>query len=158
MFQVGKALRQAVEAANSVSNNGTITANFALFPDVLNTYSTAVSNLLSAVWGVVNTYTQAPANKLQEGQSGSYLNLWGGPSQTTSYIPTAFSAGNIPDCGGGAPWVMPTGLVYWVSPLAMTADQLGLDPVQLCLESTFNYYAASLDNSRFWRQEKPPVL
>jgi hypothetical protein len=141
MIFSGSAIQQAAEAANSINNGGTITANLALFTAATNKGSAASSSLQSAILGVVNSYITNPANNLQEGPGNGYLNLWGGPNQTNTYVPKALQPGgadvtNLPDCPNDlaeGPYSTPANLASLLPNVIKTTEQLGLGTVTACL-------------------------
>jgi hypothetical protein len=154
LIRVGTTLSQAIENANSISNAGVITANQALFTALENKSGPAILSLQNSFQALVNQYISDPSLRLGwTPPGGSYtvtLNLWGGPGQNnTTYVPGAFSAASIPDCNGGAAWVMSPNVVSIVSPVVKNAEQLGLGTASICLSFSWYWAGTSVSNDPY---------
>jgi hypothetical protein len=136
LIQVGTSLRQAIENANSSNSVGTITANQPLFTALVNKSTAQVTNLQTAIQGIADNFSHNPSIYLQEGPGNAYLDLWGGPSQTTSYVPTAFNSATLTNCPGdlgGGPYTVPANLISLIPSAIRLAGQLQLGTVTVCL-------------------------
>jgi len=83
-----------IENANSMRAGKTLKGNTTLFSAIAGKYTSAVSQLNTAIQGIVTKYdwSQSPgiANLLSYGG-----NLWGGPAQATNYTPPGMDPGVI---------------------------------------------------------------
>ncbi len=141
LIQIGTDLQQAAQNINSTRpSTGPISQNRTVFNGLTAKYNSSVSELQSAIQNFAGNFVKDPSLKL-----GNTLTLWGGPGQSNSYIPAAFSAGNIPACNGSGSYFMPANLVSVVSPLVRTAEQLGVGAVALCLNFSVAWAGTAYD-------------
>ena len=142
MIEIGTNLQQAAQNVNSIRPaNSPITPNQALFDALATKYQAARNALYTAIQNDVSGpsgFLNEPANAALQG-----LNLFGGPTQSTTYVPNFQSnAGyQIPQCdattasllGGVQTYDVPPGLYTLFPYSALLAEYFGPGAISLCL-------------------------
>jgi hypothetical protein len=140
VIQLGTIYRQAVQSSNSITNGDTIKANQPLFTVVANKSHDAVSSLQSAIQTTVDNFAADPSNHLVDPSKSQTLNLWGPPTQSTSFIPSALAGPTIPGCGGDVnAYRVPPNLITLLPPVLINAAQLDLTKVSVCMSFSQMY-------------------